>query len=79
VIGRDEEIPPRDADSGEAHQKQSRADREPGGAKPRLWKASRNALFPVTFRTFVKTKRLVALGSSALVAGAKFRGEFEDV
>ena len=32
----------------------------------------------MTYRTSLKTKRLVALDLAALVAGAKFRGEFED-
>jgi len=39
---------------------------EPGVGKTAIVKASRNALFPATFRTF-ETKRLVALDLAALV------------
>jgi len=78
VIGRDERNSPCDADFGAAHEKQPGADRRAWRWENRdcrrLGATNRFGDVP----DVLKTKRLVALDLAALVAGAKFRGEFED-
>jgi ATP-dependent Clp protease ATP-binding subunit ClpB len=51
---------------------------EPGVGKTAIVEGSRNALFPVMFRKRCATKRLVGLDLGSMLAGAKYRGEFED-
>jgi ATP-dependent Clp protease ATP-binding subunit ClpB len=50
----------------------------PVWAKPPSWKAWPSALWPGMSPKASKTGRLVSLDMGALIAGAKYRGEFED-
>ena len=71
--------PPRDAGADAAHEEQSRcSSASRAWARRPLPKGWPGASSAATCRNRLKNKRLVAMDLSAMIAGAKYRGEFED-
>ena len=79
VIGRDEEIRRVDPGARAPHQEQPGADRRSRRRQDRDRRGPGAAhRLAATFPRACKDKRVIALDIGALIAGSKFRGEFED-
>jgi ATP-dependent Clp protease ATP-binding subunit ClpB len=70
--------PPRDAGALAPHEEQPRPHRRARRGQDRHRRGHRQRIARATCPRVLKDKRLVALDLGALVAGAKFRGEFEE-
>ena len=79
TVGRGEGDPASHADPQQAHQEQPRPSRRAGCRQDSHRRGARAAdCEPTTFPPTLQGKRLVTLDMGALVAGTKYRGEFEE-